>query len=61
METFGIIVLFIVLFAVYFIPTAVAIVRKKVDVNAIFVLNIFLGWSLIGWTVALVWAIKTDA
>jgi hypothetical protein len=24
-------------------------------------LNFFLGWTVIGWVVALVWAVKTDA
>ena len=27
--------------------------------GAIFVLNLFLGWSLIGWVVALVWALSS--
>jgi hypothetical protein len=25
-----------------------------------FLLNLFLGWTMIGWVVALVWAVKTD-
>jgi hypothetical protein len=28
--------------------------------GAIFVLNLFLGWTLIGWVVALVWAVSED-
>ena len=45
--------------AVYFLPTFVAVARKKVNKGAIFVLNLFLGWSLIGWVVALVWALSS--
>ena len=45
---------------VYFVPTLVAINRGKKDVNAIGVLNFFLGWSFVGWVVALVWATKKD-
>jgi len=46
-------VLFIVL-AIYFLPTIVG--RDKRNAGAIFVLNLFLGWTLIGWVIALVWA-----
>ena len=45
--------------AIYFLPTFVAVARKKVNEGAIFVLNLFLGWSLIGWVVALVWALSS--
>ena len=45
--------------AVYFLPTFVAVARKKVNEGAIFVLNLFLGWSLIGWVIALVWALSS--
>ena len=47
-------------FVVYFLPTLVALVREKYDKLSIFLLNFFLGWSLIGWIVALVWAFKND-
>jgi hypothetical protein len=47
-------------FAMYFLPSIVAIVRNKRDTTAILLLNLFLGWSVIGWIVALVWAVKTD-
>jgi Superinfection immunity protein len=50
----------LVLFSVftYFIPTYVG--RKKRNFAAIFVLNFFLGWTLVGWVVALVWAVTKD-
>ena len=44
----------------YFLPSIVALARSKHDLLAIFLLNVFLGWSVIGWVVALVWALKTD-
>jgi hypothetical protein len=47
-------------FAVYFLPALIALVREKHDKVSIFLLNFFLGWSLIGWVVALVWACKND-
>jgi hypothetical protein len=48
-------------FVMYFLPTIVAAIRSKRDVLAIFLLNFFLGWTAIGWIVALVWAAKNDA
>jgi len=48
----------IVILISYFIPTIIALIRKHRDVMAIFVLNLFLGWSLIGWIISLVWAFK---
>jgi hypothetical protein len=47
-------------FVMYFLPSLIALVRGKRDVAAIVVLNFFLGWTVIGWVVALVWALKTD-
>jgi len=46
--------------SLYFLPTIVAIVRKKTNLLAIFLVNFLLGWSVIGWIVALVWAASTE-
>jgi len=46
--------------ALYFLPSIIALARSKRDLLAIFLLNFFLGWSVIGWIVALVWAAKND-
>ena len=55
---FAILVAILSLF--YFLPFAVAFNRKRANTGAIFALNLFLGWSLIGWVVALVWALKEE-
>jgi hypothetical protein len=44
----------------YFLPSLIALARSKRDILAIFLLNLFLGWSVIGWVIALVWAVKQD-
>jgi ABC-type sugar transport system permease subunit len=44
----------------YFLPFAIAFNRKRANTGAIFALNLFLGWSLIGWVIALVWALKEE-
>ncbi len=52
--------IFIFLFslALYFLPTIIAIARKHPNALAIFLLDFFLGWTFIGWVVALVWSVK---
>jgi len=47
-------------FLIYFLPTIVALVRHKRNTLSIFLLNLFLGWTLVGWIVALVWASTVD-
>ena len=44
----------------YFLPSLIALARSKRDLLSIFLLNLFLGWSVIGWIIALVWALKHD-
>ena len=46
--------------AAYFVPTTVALIRQKQNTLAIFLLNLFLGWSFVGWVVAIVWAASVD-
>lgn len=43
---------------VYFLPSIVG--YSKRNASAIVVLNLLLGWTLIGWVVALVWACTSD-
>jgi hypothetical protein len=47
-------------FVMYFLPSIIALGRNKRDITAIVLLNFFLGWTMIGWVVALVWAVKAD-
>lgn len=44
----------------YFIPSIVASRRKHPNATAIFVLNLLLGGTVIGWAVALIWAVSKD-
>jgi hypothetical protein len=41
----------------YFMPAIIAAVRHTHNSTGILLLNIFLGWTLIGWVVALLMAI----
>ena len=41
---------------IYFLPDWVAQSRGHPDRGSIFVLNLFLGWTFLGWVAALIWA-----
>ena len=42
---------------VYFLPAIVAAVRHTHNATGILLLNVFLGWTVVGWFVALLMAI----
>ena len=60
MEIVLIIVLGALALWVYFIPAIVASKRNHRNATPIFILNLFLGWMLLGWVGALVWAFMSD-
>jgi hypothetical protein len=41
----------------YFIPALLARQHSHRNVHAIFAVNLLLGWTLVGWVAALVWAL----
>jgi Superinfection immunity protein len=43
--------------AVYFLPLIIALHRSHHNFGAIAALNVFLGWTGLGWLVALVWSV----
>ncbi|WP_277226774.1 superinfection immunity protein [Hymenobacter sp. YC55] len=43
----------------YFIPAIVA--KGKRNATSILVLNLLLGWTILGWIAALIWALSNDA
>jgi hypothetical protein len=53
-------IIFITSMAIYFLPSIIAFSRHKKNSVAIFVLNLLLGWSFIGWAAALIWALVND-
>ena len=54
-----IIVGIVIALLLYFLPSIVG--RHKINAFAIFVFNFFLGWTFLGWVLALVWACTKDA
>jgi len=48
------------LVGLYFVPTIVAYKRQVTDKGSVVVINLFLGWTLIGWVGALALACRTS-
>jgi hypothetical protein len=44
----------------YLLPTGIAVGRARTNTAAIFALNLFLGWTLVGWVLSLVWSVAHD-
>jgi len=40
---------------IYFIPAILAYTYDHKQKQAILILNLFLGWTFVGWVVALIW------
>ena len=61
-DTVGVVVvgLMIAAICIYitFLPVFVASNRKHPNTFAIFIVVLFLGWTLLGWVLALVWAVS---
>ena len=49
-------ILAIIGIAIYFIPAIIAVLKGHRNALAIAVLNLLLGWTFLGWVIALVWA-----
>ncbi len=51
------ILLVVLIFIVYFLPTLIAFLRQHKNKLAIFLLNLLLGWTILGWVGSLVWSV----
>lgn len=59
MQSFSLLELALIVFMIifYFLPTLVAYFRQHKNIPAIFVLNLLLGWTVLGWVGSLVWSV----
>ena len=44
----------------YFIPGIIAVTRRHRKATSILLVNLFFGWSVLGWIFALVWALRAN-
>jgi hypothetical protein len=57
---FGLVIVIGVVVSMYFIPSIVAAIRRVPNTGSVAVINLFLGWTLIGWVVALAMASRSQ-
>ena len=59
MQNFTILELLLVVltFVLYFLPAVIAFLRKHKNKLAIFLLNLLLGWTVLGWVASLIWSV----
>lgn len=60
MDAIGPIVIWAVLIGLYFLPAWLAYDHRKKQADSIAALNLFLGWTVIGWIAALIWSVSKD-
>jgi hypothetical protein len=53
----GVIVLCVLGFVLYILPSVIAFKRGHQNAGAILALNLLLGWTFLGWVAALVWSL----
>jgi Superinfection immunity protein len=52
---------YLILFLIFYMfPWMIAASRKHLSTAAIFFLNLFLGWTFLGWVAAFVWACTSN-
>jgi len=49
----------IIFLCIYFLPGIIASTRGHHNAVAIWVLNLFLGWTALGWIISLVWSMTS--
>jgi len=50
-------ILIILIFSLYFLPSLIASLRQHKNILAVFLLNLVLGWTFLGWILALIWSV----
>lgn len=58
--TLLVLVLFILLINIYFWPLNIALRKNVEDKWAVFIINLVLAWTIIGWIICLMWAISLN-
>ncbi|MCL1885621.1 MAG: superinfection immunity protein [Dehalococcoidia bacterium] len=52
-----VIIISIISVVIYFLPTIIAVLRHHRNALAVFLVNLFFGWTFIGWVIALIWSV----
>jgi hypothetical protein len=52
--------IFTVILFIYFLPALIALFRNHRNDIPIFLTNLLLGWTVLGWAIALIWSTTND-
>jgi type VI protein secretion system component VasK len=55
-KAFLIVIILAIVFLLYFLPALIAFIRDSKSATQVTLLNLFLGWTFLGWVISLVWA-----
>ena len=50
-------IILVIIFLLYFLPSFIAKIRGHKKSGVLFLINLFLGWTIIIWIILLIWAI----
>lgn len=50
----------LVVVTLYLLPSSIAVLRRANHLGTGFLVNLFLGWTVVGWVYALTWAVFSD-
>jgi hypothetical protein len=53
--------LVVIVLGAYFLPTIISIARKNNQALTVFVINLFFGWTFLGWVIALAMGCQAPA
>ncbi len=60
MDSIGALILFVIGLVLYFLPSFIAANRNTVNRGSVLVINLFLGWTFIGWVISLAMACSNN-
>jgi|GEM_PF-2751596 len=55
----GVVAAAVVVLLLYFVPTVIGSRRKVRNLGSLIVVNVFLGWTFLGWVIALAMSMRT--
>ncbi|MEN9846409.1 MAG: hypothetical protein RIS36_1556 [Pseudomonadota bacterium] len=47
-------------FVAYILPSVIARLRNHKNTNSLFIINLFFGWTILGWVICLAWSFSSN-
>ena len=58
MDYIGVLIGVLIFITIYFLPTLIAVRKDHHNKLSIFLLNLLLGWTFLGWVASLIWSVS---